>query len=118
MQAKLVYDAIAESGGFYSSPVDPAARSCMNVPFTIPSNSDLEAEFVKEAGAAGLVCMLPSPAPCPLLPVFVKPREVAPFQGAAFQLKQSASGARARGQPRRLLCWHLHGPTYIPHSFS
>lgn len=53
-KAKLIYDAIAESGGFYSSPVDPAVRSCMNVPFTIPSNPELEAEFIKEAGAAGL----------------------------------------------------------------
>ena len=66
MQAKLIYDAIAESGGFYSSPVDPAVRSCMNVPFTIPSSSDLEAEFIKEASAANLVRPSPYP-PCPSL---------------------------------------------------
>jgi len=53
-KAKIVYDAIAGSNGFYSSPVDPAARSLMNVPFTIPSNPDLEKAFVAEATAAGL----------------------------------------------------------------
>lgn len=28
--------------GFYANPVDPAVRSLMNVPFTIPSSPDLE----------------------------------------------------------------------------
>ena len=41
-KAALVYGAIAASGGFYHSPVDPACQSKMNVPFTIPSNPDLE----------------------------------------------------------------------------
>lgn len=54
-QAAKIYDAIAASGGFYNSPVDPAVRSMMNVPFTIPSNPDLEAAFVKEAAASNLV---------------------------------------------------------------
>lgn len=39
---QVLYDVIAESNGFYSNPVDPAARSLMNVPFTIPSNPELE----------------------------------------------------------------------------
>ncbi len=41
-KAKLLYDAIDNSNGFYNNPVDPAVRSLMNVPFTIPSNPDLE----------------------------------------------------------------------------
>lgn len=55
MQAKLLYDTIEDSGGFYNSPVDPAVRSRMNVPFTIPANADLEPEFIKGAAAEGLV---------------------------------------------------------------
>lgn len=54
-KAKVVYDAIADSGGFYRSPVDPSVQSLMNVPFTIPSNPDLEKEFVKASSKAGLV---------------------------------------------------------------
>lgn len=41
-KAKVLYDAIEGSSGFYHNPVDPACRSLMNVPFTIPSNPDLE----------------------------------------------------------------------------
>jgi hypothetical protein len=52
VQAAFLYGTIA---GFYHSPVDPAVRSMMNVPFTIPSNADLEATFVKDAAAAGFV---------------------------------------------------------------
>jgi phosphoserine aminotransferase len=55
LQAKVLYDAIEGSGGFYTSPVEPSVRSRMNVPFTIPSNPDLEAEFIKGASDAGLV---------------------------------------------------------------
>lgn len=54
-KAKLLYDAIAGSNGFYANPVDPAVRSLMNVPFTIPSNPDLEKTFVKETEKLGLV---------------------------------------------------------------
>lgn len=56
-KAQTVYDAIAGSGGFYANPVDPAVQSLMNVPFTIPSNPDLEKEFISGAAAAGLVCV-------------------------------------------------------------
>lgn len=54
-KAGVVYDAIAGSGGFYQSPVDPAVRSLMNVPFTIPSNPDAEKAFIAEAAKQGLV---------------------------------------------------------------
>lgn len=54
-KAAVLYDTIAASGGFYSSPVEASVQSKMNVPFTIPSNSDLEKAFVKEAEKLGLV---------------------------------------------------------------
>jgi len=53
--AQIVYDAIAGSGDFYKSPVDPAVRSLMNIPFTIPSKPELEKTFISEAAARGLV---------------------------------------------------------------
>ena len=54
-KAKLVYDAIAASNGFYSSPVEPSVRSNMNIPFTIPSSPDLEKAFVSEADKQKMV---------------------------------------------------------------
>lgn len=51
----MLYDTIAASNGFYAQPVDPAVRSLMNVPFTIPSNPDLEKTFVSEAAKQGMV---------------------------------------------------------------
>ena len=53
-QAQLVYAAIDESGGFYRCPVDKAVRSQMNVVWRL-SSEDLEAKFLKEASAAGMV---------------------------------------------------------------
>ena len=52
-KAKLIYDAIEGSGGFYKCPVAPAARSLMNVPFTLPKE-ELDAVFLKEAAARGM----------------------------------------------------------------
>jgi phosphoserine aminotransferase len=49
-----VYDAIAGSGGFYRSPVEPADRSHMNVVFRSPSD-ELDAAFLKGAEQQGLV---------------------------------------------------------------
>jgi phosphoserine aminotransferase len=54
-KAKVVYDAIEGSDGFYQNPVDPAARSLMNIPFTIPSSQELEKVFIQEAAKEGLV---------------------------------------------------------------
>lgn len=62
-KAKVLYDAIDGSDGFYVNPVDKANRSNMNVPFTIPSSQELEAVFVKEAAAAGMVSTLCLHAP-------------------------------------------------------
>lgn len=45
MKARMLYDVIDGSGGFFRNPVEPAARSIMNVPFFLPSE-DLDARFV------------------------------------------------------------------------
>ena len=54
-KAGLLYKAIDESG-FYKNPVDPAYRSWMNVPFTLP-DAALDKPFLAEAKAAGLVTL-------------------------------------------------------------
>ncbi len=51
-KADLLYGAI-DSSDFYSNPVDPAARSWMNVPFLVPDPA-LEKPFVAAAAEAGL----------------------------------------------------------------
>lgn len=53
-KAGMLYDAIDGSGGFYRCPVDPACRSIMNVVWRLPSE-ELEATFVKEAEAEGMI---------------------------------------------------------------
>ena len=63
-KAKILYDAIDKSDGFYVNPIAPANRSNMNVPFTIPMSQELEAVFVKEAAAAGMVSTLPWLSAC------------------------------------------------------
>jgi phosphoserine aminotransferase len=53
-KAKLLYDAIDRSGGFYRGHAEPGSRSRMNVTFRLPSEA-LEKQFVAEAQAAGMV---------------------------------------------------------------
>jgi phosphoserine aminotransferase len=54
-KAKLLYDAIEASGGFYRCPVEPASRSKMNVVFRVAGDDEaVEKQFAKEAAAAGL----------------------------------------------------------------
>ena len=48
IKAKLLYDAIDESDGFYRGHADKDSRSFMNVTFRLP-NEDLEKKFVAEA---------------------------------------------------------------------
>jgi len=55
-KAGLLYQAIDGSGGYYRNPIDPAARSRMNVPFTL-HDSALDADFLKESEAAGLLAL-------------------------------------------------------------
>lgn len=51
-KAALLYEAI-DASDFYSNPVDPAARSWMNIPFLVADPS-LEKPFVAAANEAGL----------------------------------------------------------------
>ena len=55
-KAQILYDAIDDSEGFYTNPVDPDCRSAMNVPFVL-ANADLDAAFLAESRAAGLVSL-------------------------------------------------------------
>ncbi len=54
-KAKMLYDLLDQSNGFYTSPVEKPSRSMMNVVFRIKGTDEaLENKFVKEAEAAGL----------------------------------------------------------------
>lgn len=55
-KAEQLYRAIDGSGGYYRNPVDLAARSRMNVPFTL-HDSALDAAFLQESEAAGLIAL-------------------------------------------------------------
>jgi phosphoserine aminotransferase len=52
-KARVLYDALDSSGGFYRPHAKPDSRSNMNVTFRLPSE-DLEKQFVSEATKAGL----------------------------------------------------------------
>jgi phosphoserine aminotransferase len=55
-KAKLLYDTIDSSGGYYSCPVEKASRSRMNVVFRVGGGDEAkEKKFAKEAEAAGIV---------------------------------------------------------------
>lgn len=55
-KARLLYNTIESSGGFYSGPVEKASRSRMNVVFRVAGGDDsIEKKFAAEAAAAGLV---------------------------------------------------------------
>ena len=53
-KASLLYNAIADSEGFYRSPVNEPDRSHTNVVFRLPSE-ELEKEFVADSAAVGLI---------------------------------------------------------------
>ena len=54
-KAKLLYDAIDTSGGFYRCPVENGSRSKMNVVFRVAGGDEaIEKQFAKQAAAAGL----------------------------------------------------------------
>ena len=57
-KAGKLYGAI-DNSNFYHSPVDPAVRSLMNVPFTMP-DSELDARFVAQADERGLLLLIRS----------------------------------------------------------
>jgi phosphoserine aminotransferase len=52
-KAAMLYDAIAQSGGFYSAHAEPDCRSMMNVPFRL-AKPELEEAFTKQAAAVDL----------------------------------------------------------------
>jgi phosphoserine aminotransferase len=55
-KAKLLYDTIDSSGGYYSCPVEKSSRSRMNVVFRVAGgNEAIEKKFAEHATAAGLV---------------------------------------------------------------
>jgi phosphoserine aminotransferase len=55
-KARLLYEAIDGSDGFYSCPVERGSRSRMNVVFRVASgNEALEKQFAADAGRAGLI---------------------------------------------------------------
>ena len=53
-KAAALYQAIDDSGGFYTNSIDTRYRSWMNVPFTL-ADDELDAPFLKGAEAAGLL---------------------------------------------------------------
>ncbi|WP_148357167.1 3-phosphoserine/phosphohydroxythreonine transaminase [Peribacillus simplex] len=53
-KAKVIYDAIDGSDGFYKGHALPDSRSLMNVTFTLPSE-EAEVQFLKEVKQAGFV---------------------------------------------------------------
>ena len=55
-KAKLLYDTLEESNGFYRCPIENSSRSKMNVVFRVANGDEaIEKQFAKEAAAAGLV---------------------------------------------------------------
>lgn len=55
-KAKLLYDTIDGSNGYYRCPVEKSSRSLMNVVFRVGGGEEsIEKEFAKGAAAAGLV---------------------------------------------------------------
>jgi len=55
-KAEWLYQAIDGSAGYYHNPIEPGARSRMNVPFTLHDNA-LDAVFLQESEAAGLLAL-------------------------------------------------------------
>merc|ERR1711937_1079392 len=57
-RSKILYEAIAESGGFYMAPVDANCRSRVNVPFVIKDDdAALTKKFLAAAEAETLVAL-------------------------------------------------------------
>lgn len=55
-KAKLLYESIDDSGGFYRNPIEKSSRSRMNVPFKL-HDSALDALFLQESESAGLLAL-------------------------------------------------------------
>ena len=55
-KAEMLYQAVDQSGGFYSGHADTEHRSLMNVTFRLPT-PELEQEFLKQAAEQGLCAL-------------------------------------------------------------
>ena len=55
-KARILYECIDQSGGFYTNPVDVDCRSRMNIPFVL-ADADLDAAFLAESKSAGLLSL-------------------------------------------------------------
>lgn len=55
-KAKILYDAIDSSDGYYTGHAERSARSLMNVTFRLPSAA-LDTRFCEDAAAEGLYCL-------------------------------------------------------------
>jgi phosphoserine aminotransferase len=55
-KAKMLYDVVDQSGGFYNGHAEPASRSIMNVTFRLPSE-ELEGQFLQQAESQGLTAL-------------------------------------------------------------
>lgn len=58
IKSDMIYNAIEQSNGFYYSPVAANCRSRVTIPFRVGGsngNPELEAKFLKEAQAAGMI---------------------------------------------------------------
>ncbi|MGE7112370.1 3-phosphoserine/phosphohydroxythreonine transaminase [Lysinibacillus sp. NPDC047702] len=54
LKAKVIYDAIDNSNGFYKGHATPESRSLMNITFRV-ADEELEKQFLTEAKAAGFI---------------------------------------------------------------
>ncbi|KGR87874.1 3-phosphoserine/phosphohydroxythreonine transaminase [Lysinibacillus boronitolerans] len=54
LKAKVIYDAIDNSNGFYKGHATPESRSLMNITFRV-ADEELEKQFLAEAKAAGFI---------------------------------------------------------------
>jgi phosphoserine aminotransferase len=55
-KARMLYDAIDSSGGYYLGPIEQDSRSKMNVTFRVAGgDEEVEKKFAKEAAAARLI---------------------------------------------------------------
>ncbi|KAI6241390.1 Phosphoserine aminotransferase [Aphelenchoides fujianensis] len=56
-KSQLLYETIDGSDGFYAAEVQREVRSRMNVPFRVRSDPELEAKFLAEAAAQGMISL-------------------------------------------------------------
>jgi len=54
-KSEMLYNMIDNSDGYYSNPVEKKYRSRINIPFRVKCDEALEAKFIKEVTAAGMI---------------------------------------------------------------